>query len=78
MRLILSAVALTALAACSSDPRVRSSTTDAVTIAYPDGHQRRADERASDECNRYGKRARLRNVRDDADGWKMAIYDCVV
>ena len=22
------------------------------------------------------KRAKLRNVRDDSDGWKMAIYDC--
>lgn len=76
MRLFLLA-ALAALAACSSDPRVRSSTTDAVTITYANGHQGEADARAAQECNRYAKRARLRNVRDDSDGWKMAIYDCV-
>lgn len=69
--------ALVVLAACSSDPRVRSSTTDAVTVVYPVGHQGSADARAAEECNRYAKRARLRNVRDDADGWKLAIYDCV-
>lgn len=77
MRLILLAAALTVVAACSSDPRVRSSTTDGVTVSYANGDQPSADARAAQECNRYGKRARLRNVRDDSDGWKMAIYDCI-
>jgi len=76
MRLFVLAAVL-GLAACASDPRVMSSTTDAVTVVYPSGLQTTADQRAVEECNRYAKRSKLRNVRDDSDGWKMAIYDCV-
>jgi ABC-type glycerol-3-phosphate transport system substrate-binding protein len=75
MRFLVLALAL-GLAACASEPRVASSTTDAVTVVYPSGSQATADQRAAQECNRYAKRAKLRNIRDDADGWKMAIYDC--
>lgn len=75
MKFIVLALAL-GLAACASEPRVASSTTDAVTVVYPVGDQSTADQRAAQECNRYAKRAKLRNVRDDTDGWKMAIYDC--
>ena len=76
MRFLVLALAV-GLAACASEPRVASSTTDAITVVYPNGSQGTADQRAVQECNRYAKRAKLRNVRDDSDGWKMAIYDCV-
>lgn len=69
--------AVLGLAGCAAEPRVMSSTIDAVTVRYPSGEQSVADHRAAQECTRYAKRSRLRSVHDDSDGWKMAIYDCI-
>lgn len=66
------------LAACAGEPRVSSSTTDAVTVQYSGDASSAAAQKAADECARYNKRARLRNVTNEANtSGRMAIYDCV-
>lgn len=66
-----------ALAACSREPRVESSTTDVVTVKYFEGEQSVADAKAREECNKYGKRARFRNTSSSSTGDRLGIYDCL-
>lgn len=77
MRVIVGVAALV-LAGCSMGPEIKSSTTDAVTLTYYEGQAADGERKAAEECNRYGKRAKLRGVHDATPGAKMAIYDCVV
>jgi hypothetical protein len=74
---ILAVAAAGALAACSSGPRVESSTTDAVTVSYFEGQSGAAESKARDECSRYGKRARFRNTTGGNTGERLGIYDCL-
>lgn len=78
IRTSLAVLALALLAACTGGPRVSSSTTDAVTVEYAGDASNEAAQKAADECARYGKRARLRNVANQANtSGRLAIYDCV-
>lgn len=77
MHFILVMLAAVLLAACAREPRVVAATTDVVTVRYFEGSDRSASQKASDECAKYGKRARLRNVNSEQTGEKTAIYDCV-
>ena len=76
MRVTLLAAALV-LAACSNYARVESSSTDGVTVMYPEGSQGRAAELAADECRKYGKRSALRSTHENSNE-KYGIYDCRV
>lgn len=71
-------VAGVALAACSMEPRVASSTTDVVTVKYFGDEYDAAERQAREECDRYAKRAKLRTVSSGSSGERMAIFDCVV
>ena len=74
---IAAAAAAGLLAACSSGPRVESSTTDVVTVSYFEGQGSSAEAKAREECNRYGKRARFRNTTGGNTGERLGIYDCL-
>ena len=65
------------LAASANYARVESSSTDGVTVMYPEGSQQRAAALAEDECRRYGKRASLRSVHTNSNE-KLGIFDCRV
>jgi ABC-type glycerol-3-phosphate transport system substrate-binding protein len=78
MRTVILLAAAVMLAACAGEPRVDSSTTDVVTVKYFEGNAGAAESKARDECNRYGKRARLRNTTGQGTGDRMAIYDCII
>lgn len=69
--------ALVALAACQREPDVRSSTTDVVTVRYFDGQEDAALRKATDECAKYNRRARLRNASNANSGERDGIYDCL-
>jgi len=78
MRLPIRAATLAlALAACANYARVESTSTDGVTVAYPEGSASAAESLANDECRKYGKRAALRSVHANSSE-KMGIYDCRV
>jgi hypothetical protein len=66
-----------ALAACAKEPRVESSTTDAVTVSYFEGESSAAEAKAREECSKYGKRARFRNTSSSSTGDRLGIYDCL-
>jgi hypothetical protein len=66
------------LAACQREPDIRSSTVDVVTVRYFDGQENAAARKASDECARYNRRARLRNASNSNSGERDAIYDCII
>jgi hypothetical protein len=70
--------ALVLLAACQREPDIRSSTVDVVTVRYFDGQEDAALRKASDECGRYNRRARLRNASNSNSGERDAIYDCII
>jgi hypothetical protein len=75
---IVAAVAASGLlAACSSGPRVESSTTDVVTVSYFEGQGSSAEAKAREECNRYGKRTRFRTTTGGNTGERLGIYDCL-
>jgi len=73
--LALAAVFL--LAACANYARVESTSTDGVTVMYPEGSQARAAQLAEDECRKYGKRASLRSTHANSNE-KLGIFDCRV
>ena len=77
MRYLIPILAAAMLAGCSGTTDLQSSNTDGVTIAYSEGYQSTAEDMASKECSKFGKRSKLRNVRDHS-GQKWAIFDCVV
>ena len=74
---IIGVAAAGLLAACSSAPKVESSTTDVVTVSYFEGQSGEAEAKARDECSRYGKRARFRNTTGGNTGERLGIYDCL-
>ena len=73
--LALAAVFL--LAACANYARVESTSTDGVTVMYPEGSQARAAQLAEDECRKYGKRSSLRSTHTNSNE-KLSIFDCRV
>lgn len=75
--MIFTVAAAGLLVACSSGPRVESSTTDTVTVSYFEGQSGAAEAKARDECSRYGKRARFRNTTGGNTGDRLGIYDCL-
>ena len=66
-----------AVAACANYARVESTSTDGVTVMYPEGSSVAAESLAQDECRKYGKRAALRSTHDRSSE-KLGIYDCRV
>ncbi len=74
---IVAVAAAGLLAACSSGPRVESSTTDVVTVSYFEGQSGAAESKARDECARYGKRVRFRNTSSSGTGERLGIYECL-
>ncbi len=74
--LILAGALGLALAACTSGARVDSTSTDGVTLLYPEGDRAEAERLAIAECQKYNKRARVRSV-SDRSSEKFAIYDCI-
>ena len=77
MRLPIFLATALALAACANYARVDSTSTDGVTVLYPEGSSARAEALAQDECRKYGKRAALRSTHDRSSE-KLGIYDCRV
>lgn len=77
MRYAIVIAAAGLLAACSSGPRVESSTTDVVTVSYFEGQSSAAESKAREECARYGKRVRFRNTTGSGTGERLGIYDCL-
>jgi hypothetical protein len=78
MKKLLVVLAFGLLAACAREPRVQSSTIDVVTVRYFEGEDSAAARKASDECSRYGRRARLRNTNANSSGERDAIFDCII
>ncbi|HEX6979607.1 MAG TPA: hypothetical protein VF342_09930 [Alphaproteobacteria bacterium] len=78
MRWMLLATAVVVLTACAREPRVQSSTLDVVTVRYFGDGGSAVDDKAREECGRYGRRAIFRNNISEAGGDKLAIYDCRV
>lgn len=74
---LLALSAFVLLAACQREPRVQSSTIDVVTVRYFDGQEAAALRKATDECARYNRRARLRNASNANSGDRDGIYDCL-
>jgi uncharacterized lipoprotein YajG len=77
MKKLLALSALVLLAACQREPDVRSSTIDVVTVRYFDGQENAALRKATDECAKYNRRARLRNASGSSSGDRDGIYDCL-
>lgn len=77
MRTLIAVMAVGLLAACSGPPKVQSSTVDVVTVRYFGDEDRAAADTASQECSRYNRRARFRNVNSESSGERVAIYDCI-
>jgi outer membrane murein-binding lipoprotein Lpp len=77
MRIAMVVLASVLVVGCSHEPRVESSTTDAVTVSYFEGQQSSADAKAREECSKYGKRARFRNTSSSSTGDRFGIYECL-
>jgi hypothetical protein len=77
MKKLFALSALVLLAACQREPGVRSSTIDVVTVRYFDGQEDAALRKATDECAKYNRRARLRNASNSNSGERDGIYDCL-
>jgi hypothetical protein len=77
MKKYLVVLAFGLLAACQREPDVRSTTIDVVTVRYFDGQEDAALRKATDECAKYNRRARLRNASSLSSGERDAIYDCL-
>lgn len=74
--LVAAASLATLLAACTTAPTVASASSDGVTIQRG-GDQSLGQYEADNACAQYGKKARYRDQHQQANGYNLAIYDCV-
>lgn len=65
-----------ALSACAGNVNVTSAGSDGVTVRHAAGYESYASAEANDQCNVFGKKARLRSSHSEG-GDRFAIYDCV-
>lgn len=75
MGFVLTSVMI-ALAGCGNSVEMVSAGSDGVTLRHLAGYEGSATNEANNQCNVYGKKARLRSSHDDS-GRRFAIYDCV-
>jgi hypothetical protein len=73
--LILPLLAVVALGACASEPRVVNATPPGVSYRFAGDNVAEANLKADRYCAQYGKRARLSNVQRGASD-NIAVYEC--
>jgi hypothetical protein len=66
-----------ALAACGGRMQVVSANSDAVTIRHTADAAGAAEREALNQCQRYGKKERLRSHHTDSTTETFSIWDCV-
>lgn len=69
--------AAAALAACHGNMQVVSANSDAVTIRHTPDAGGAAERQALNECQRYGKKEKLRSSHSEATNESLTIWDCV-
>ena len=74
----LAVIALSGLAltACVNSLSVTKRSPDEVTVQYLGEDLKRANDLAANECARYNKQSRLRQVVHQTDNQNIAVYDC--
>ena len=75
--LALAGFAALALAACAGGSHVESASSDAVTVRHSVDSGSDAGSQALTECQKFGKKARLRSTHSDSTTDQLSIYDCV-
>jgi len=73
----LAGSAAIALAACHGHMQVVSASSDAVTIRHTPDAGGEAQRQALSECQRYGKKDRLRSSHSEGTNETFTIWDCV-
>jgi hypothetical protein len=76
-RLLLAALTTASLAACAGSMSVVSASSDAVTIRHAPDRAGDADRQANSECDRFGKKGRLRSRHPESTNETFAIFDCI-
>ena len=78
LRLIaLAGLSAAALAGCHGQMQVVSANSDAVTIRHTPDAGGAAERQALAECQRYGKKERLRSTHSESTNESFTIWDCV-
>jgi hypothetical protein len=64
------------LAACVNDISVTNRTPEEVSVQYRGEDLKRSNDMAANECARYNKQAKLRQVIHQSNDQNIAVYDC--
>ena len=74
-RILLLLAALGVLAGCEGPPKIVGAAPPGISYRFEGGNIADANQRASNYCQQYGKRAQLRTVNRSGTS-NIAVFDC--
>lgn len=76
-KFLFAALATVSLAACAGGMNVESASSDSVTIRNSPDRAGDAATQANSECDKFGKKARLRSTHSESANNNLTIFDCI-